>query len=106
MKISLKELSALGQLVPAIIHSLDQALYQVTVIIDGKQVLLTDDSGLILRRHSLEQMREALQAMPIESLKLQQQSAYDEMIGQPMREAANTLEVPLSVATLADPVVH
>ena len=106
MKISFKELSALGRPVPAIIHSLDQALYQVTVDLDGLRYLLTDDSGLIFRRHSLQQTREALQVLPIESLKLQQQSAYDEMIGQPRREAANTLEVSLSENTLADPVIH
>ncbi|MEH6585847.1 MAG: DUF6482 family protein [Halioglobus sp.] len=106
MKISFKELSALGILVPAVIHSLDQALYQVTVVIDGESVLLTDNSGVIFRRHSLEQTREALQVLPIESLTLQQQSAYDEMIGQPMREGANTLEVSLAVDTLADPVLH
>ena len=34
------------------------------------------------------------------------QSAYDEMIGQPVRTADNTLEVPLSLDVMTAPVIH
>ena len=106
MKISLEALSRLDRPVPVIIHSLDQALYQVTVSIDGDIYLLTEGSGSILRRHSLQQVRELLREMPVESIKLRHQSAYDEMIGQPVRTEDNTLEVSLSLDVLGSPVIH
>lgn len=106
MKISLEALSRLDRPVSVIIHSLDQALYQVTVSIDGEIYLLTEGSGSILRRHSLQQVRELLREMPVESIKLRHQSAYDEMIGQPVRTEDNTLEVSLSLDVLGSPVIH
>ncbi|MEP5569311.1 MAG: DUF6482 family protein [Halioglobus sp.] len=106
MKISLDALSRLDRPVSAVIHSLEQALYQVTVTINGDSFLLTENSGVILRRHSLQRVRELLRDMPIESLKLRHQSAYDEMIGQPIRTQDNTLEVSLSLDTLGSPVIH
>jgi hypothetical protein len=42
-------------------------------------------------------MREALSSMPIATITLRHQSAYDEMINQPQRQHANTLELPLSL---------
>ena len=42
-------------------------------------------------------MRETLQAMPVASLTLRHQSAYDEMINQPERTNTNTLELSLSL---------
>ena len=97
MRISVKEFAALGCKVPVIIHSLDQALYQVTVIVEGAERLLVDADQKPLRSHSLQQMREVLARLPVASLVLRQQSAYDEMIGQGMREGDNTLEVPLEL---------
>ncbi|MEP4148403.1 MAG: DUF6482 family protein [Halioglobus sp.] len=106
MKISLDALSRMDRPVSVIIHSLDQALYQVTVSIAGETYLLTESSGSILRRHSLQQVRELLRDMPIKSVKLRHQSAYDEMIGQPVRTQDNTLEVSLSLDVLGSPVIH
>ena len=106
MKISLDALSRLDRQVPAVIHSLEQALYQVTVTISGDSYLLTENSGTILRRHSLQRVRELLRDMPLASVTLRHQSAYDEMIGQPVRAEDNTLEVPLSLDTLGSPIIH
>ena len=106
MKISLDALSRLDRQVPAVIHSLEQALYQVTVTISGDSYLLTENSGTILRRHSLQRVRELLRDMPLASVTLRHQSAYDEMIGQPVRTEDNTLEVPLSLDTLGSPIIH
>jgi hypothetical protein len=95
MKITIRELQSLPAPVPAIVHSLEQALYQVTVVVDGEERLLIDNDGRVFRRRNLTAVREALQVLPITQLSLRHQSAYDEMIGQPMREGVNTLEVPL-----------
>jgi hypothetical protein len=89
-----------------VIRSLDQALYQVTLVVDGRERLLTEDNGRVFRRHSLLEVREALQALPLDSAVLRQDSAYDEMIGQPGRERDNTLEVPLSLELYQAPTLH
>lgn len=97
MKKSFRDLQRSNQKVVMVVHSLEQALYQVTVSIDGKDYLLTENNGRPFRRHSLSEVREALQILPVERLSLRHSSAYDEMIGQPLREQENTLEVPLSL---------
>ena len=97
MGISFTELRASIEARTVIICSLEQALYQVLVVIDGVETLLREDNGRPYRSHNLQLVREALQNMPIASMVLRQQSAYDEMIGQPPREQDNCLEVHLSL---------
>ena len=106
MKLTFEQFAGLTEPVPVTIHSLDQALYQVTLVIEGKEHLLVENSGRTFRRHTLQQVREALQTLPVASLTLRQQSAYDEMIGQPSREGPNTLEVSLSLDIYPPPVIH
>ena len=106
MRISVKEFAALGCEVPVVIHSLDQALYQVTVIVEGAERLLVDADQKPLRSHSLQQMREVLARLPVASLVLRQQSAYDEMIGQGVREGDNMLEIPLSLPAESPATTH
>ena len=106
MTLDFEQFAQLEQPVPVIIHSLDQALYQVTLLIDGEEYLLLENAGRPFRRHSLGKVRKALQNLPVASLTLRQQSAYDEMIGQPNREGPNTLEVPLSLADDPAPIIH
>lgn len=105
MKITFAECARLSEPARAIIHSLDLALYQVTLMIDGEERLLAENSGRPFRRHSLQAVREALRLLPLSSLCLRQQSAYDEMVGQPVRETRNTLEVPLALDDLP-PSLH
>ena len=97
MKLSFKEVVRRGQQVDVVVHSLEQALYQATVKVDDKEHLLTENNGKTFRRRSLSEVREALQVLPIDRVTLRQSSAYDEMVGQPLRESDNTLEVPLSM---------
>ncbi len=106
MKISFRQAQSASQPMRAVIRSLDQALYQVTLVLDGEERLLTENSGRVFRRHSLLEVREALQRLPLSSLVLRQDSAYDEMIGQPARDGDNTLEVPLPLELYPAPVLH
>ena len=106
MKITFQGFSQLPEPVPVVIHSLEQALYQVTVVIAGEEHLLMENNGKTFRRYNLQQVREALQPMPVASLTLRHQSAYDEMIGQPYREASNALEVSLSLEQYPAPSIH
>ena len=107
MALTIEEFTQLEQPARVIIHSLDRALYQVTAVLQGQEQLLIDGSGRPFRSHNLQQVRETLQAMPVASITLRQQSAYDEMIGQPAREEANTLELPVALYDAAlPPIIH
>ncbi|ARN75482.1 DUF6482 family protein [Oceanicoccus sagamiensis] len=97
MKITLNELFLWQQELPIIIHSIDRVGYQATVTIDDQSCLIVNADGKPLCHKSLMKMREALQAMPVSSLSLSHQSAYDEMINQPLRQGDNTLQLPLSM---------
>jgi hypothetical protein len=105
VKISFRDVLRSGRSSHLVIHSLDQALYQVMVRIDGQEFLLTENDGRAFRRNSLNAVREALQVLPVATLTLRQCSAYDEMIGQPSRTCDNALEVPLSM-TLYPPITR
>ena len=78
MKIRLNDLLRFGGDYDLTIRSLDLALYQAEVELAGHTRLLCDDGDA-----------------PARSLQLVQQSAYDEMIGQPLRETSNAMAVPL-----------
>ncbi len=101
MKITLQDLQQRDEPVALVIHSLELALYQVLVKLDDGEALVAENDGRILRRHSLNAAREVLEGLAISTLTLRHSSAYDEMIGQPAREASNVLEVPLAVETWA-----
>ena len=57
MKILWRELLAREEPVAAVIHSLDQALYQVTVETSAGPQLLLAEGGRPFRCHSLQQAR-------------------------------------------------
>ena len=96
MRIRLKDLQEMGGEYPLTIRSLDLSLYQLEVTLAGKSRLLRDEHDNPLRFRTLEAAREALAPLNASSLNLVQQSAYDEMIGQPHRAQANTLAVPVA----------
>jgi len=91
----LEELPSLGLLKKVVIESLDLALYRMLVEIDGEECLVQERKGKNLVRHSQNELRELLIPCSIETLVLRHQSAYDEMVGQPVRQGSNQLEVPL-----------
>jgi len=94
-----KPLSTLEQyfaLDTLIIHSLDMCLYQASVRVDANspELLICDDHGKLLRTHSLIEMQKRCSNLKVGQQLLRQQSAYDEMVGGPVK-TDNTLEVPL-----------
>ncbi len=96
MKVRFSELARYRHIEKVIIHSLDQALYCIAIEHDGEQRHLVDDDGSLFKRHNLMLIRELLEPLHIGELVLRQQSAYDEMVGQPLRQGDNTLEVRLA----------
>ncbi|MFA5548515.1 MAG: DUF6482 family protein [Porticoccaceae bacterium] len=99
MKILLDHLAAHQPIPRVIIHSLDASIYQVSVEIDGSERPLWETPERLLSRRNLTALRELFAGLAIGALVLRQRSAYDEMVGQPLREGANTLEVPLDTRT-------
>jgi len=95
MAITLKALRKRGRLGKVAIRSMDLSLYQAEVLLDGERRLIAGNDGKPLRSFNLLDMKKQLSVLDIEELVLVQESAYDEMIGQPGREASNALEVPL-----------
>jgi len=47
-----------------------------------------------------------LSSMPVASITMRHESAYDEMVGQPARQASNALEIGLKPLDRVDPTVH
>jgi hypothetical protein len=97
MRITLREFSKWPEKLALIIHSIDMAGYQATVVIEGHEHLLTGKDDKPLRHQSLMHMRQALLSMPVATITLRHQSAYDEMVNQPQRQYDNTLELPLTL---------
>lgn len=106
MRLTINEFAALPNAVDVTIHSLEQALYQVTVSLAAGPHLLVDKKRKTIRTRSLQQMREILQVLPVGTITLRHESAYDEMIGQPPRESSNALEVKLSHEMYPEPIIH
>lgn len=97
MKITLDEFFLWRAELPVVINSVDMVGYQASVIIDGERHRLVLANGKPLRKKNLMAMREVLKAMPVASIILEHQSAYDEMINQPLRQVSNTLRLPVAV---------
>ena len=68
--------------------------------------MLVDKKGVTIRSRNLQSMREMLKVLPVRSITLRQESAYDEMVGQPVRESSNALEVNISHEKSPAPIVH
>ncbi|KID55590.1 hypothetical protein N473_17290 [Pseudoalteromonas luteoviolacea CPMOR-1] len=94
MKITLAALGDKATIDKFVVNSLDQALYQLTVCLGDTEYVVVDERGETLRAHNPLALQKRVQHLPYQKMTLRQQSAYDEMIGQPLREGSNQLEVP------------
>lgn len=93
MSIPLSKLEKFFYVDKLIIHSLDLALYQASVVVDGKAQFITDDNGIFLRAHSLIEMQKKCKNIKANKQVLVHQSAYDEMVGLPEGKRDNQLDV-------------
>ncbi len=103
MKITVAQLQKLEPPVTALVYSLERSIYQVYIRLPDGEALLMDDNGKAFQRRNLQSIRDALQGSPVSALQLRHQSAYDEMIGQPLRDQDNLLELPLSMESYPEP---
>ena len=106
MKLSINEFAELPGVADVTIHSLDVALYQVTVALQTGPHVLVDKHGKVIRHRNLQHVREMLHVLPVRNVVLRQESAFDEMIGQPSREGSNALEVQVSLEPYTKPITQ
>jgi hypothetical protein len=78
-----------------IINSLEQALYQAIVVIDGEEHVVWEDNHKTLMTRSMSKLREMFETLDIPEVSLRHESPYDEMVGQPAKPGSNRLEVPM-----------
>ena len=78
-----------------IINSLEQALYQAIVMIDGKEHIVWESDRKVLLSRNLMELRELFKTLDIPETVLRHESPYDEMIGLPVNRHSNRMEVPL-----------
>jgi hypothetical protein len=96
MKLQFNDLAAMQPLARVAVLSLAPGFYQLQVKVDSLEQPVWDTDGHLFTRRNLNAVREALAGLAITELVLRQESAYDEMIGQPLRKGSNALEVPLA----------
>lgn len=94
MKLLYKNLSE-HSIEKLIICSLERSLYQAIVVIDGVERLVWKNEKTCLQGRSLMRFREFFDGLNIAQVILRHESAYDEMVGLPVSESSNRLEVPL-----------
>ena len=78
-----------------IVVSLEQALYQALVVIDGEEHLVWEKPNKPLQSRDLRTIREYFTLLDIPEVILRHESPYDEMVGQPTKNHSNRMEVPL-----------
>ena len=60
MSMPLSKLEKFFYIDKLVIHSLDLALYQVSVLVDGEEHFVTDDKGKFLRAHSILELQKQI----------------------------------------------
>lgn len=94
MKIFLRDIASY-KVEKIIINSLEQALYQTMVVVDGEELVLWVNNDKTLISRNLTKLREQIEIIGVDDIVLRHESPYDEMIGQPIRLGSNRLEVKL-----------
>lgn len=104
--ISFQKLRQLKAIETVIIHSLEPTLYQASLIQGGQERLIIGPDQQPIRSFNLMEIQALFEDLPIQSLRLRHESAYDEMIGQPLKVESNQLEVELAVPQKTNRLAH
>lgn len=98
MLVNLEELKELDWIDKVVIHSIDQSLYQASVVCGSKEYFVKGRDNKLLRSFKLAQLQEQFRGLMFGQMVLRHTSAYDEMIGHGAKERdQNALEVPLNL---------
>ncbi|GAA0340174.1 hypothetical protein GCM10009092_00860 [Bowmanella denitrificans] len=94
MAITVEQLQHQGKIELVIVHSISWSLYQLSIVVNGQNHWLVDAQGQAVCSHNILDLQRLFEGIQVGQMRLQHQSAYDEMIGQPTR-SSNLLDVPL-----------
>lgn len=100
MKVSIEQLQKKPVIDLLIIHSLQNSLYQATAVIGDDSYRVIAANGRPLTARDKTALLQHFKDCRVLNTRLRQSSAYDEMVSQPLRQSANTLEVPLGGQSL------
>lgn len=92
---TLSELDKFSNIEKVMIHSLESNLYQLSILVEGEEHYIMDNHGKLIKSHNKLDLQRLFTEKSVNQMVLCHQSAYDEMVGQPVGEG-NTLEVPLA----------
>ncbi len=95
MKLLFTELAQLQPIKRAIIVSLDMSIYQLMVTTGRGDKLVWESAEQPLTARSIGALRKRLEHLAIDAVALRHDSAFDEMIGQPL-QGSNTLDITLA----------
>ncbi|QUX94882.1 hypothetical protein C0J08_05415 [Marinomonas sp. CT5] len=90
----LKELKKISHVDKVKLHSLESNLYQLSVVIGDREDYVLTEHGRFLTSHNKLDLQALFKDKTVGAMVLCHQSAYDEMVGQPVG-MNNSLEVPL-----------
>jgi len=93
MKIKLSELRKQKFIEKVMLHSHDQSLYLVSVLLADEEFYVTDENGDFLKSFNKLALQSKFDGMLVGQMVLRHQSPYDEMIGLTEEKTDNTLEV-------------
>ncbi|WP_221887256.1 DUF6482 family protein [Pseudoalteromonas luteoviolacea] len=94
MKITLTALCDMQPITKFVANSLDVALYNLIACVGDAEYIVVDSGGEAIRARNPLKLQKLVQHIDYLQMTIRQQSAYDEMIGQPTRQGSNQLEVP------------
>ncbi|MGB0987987.1 MAG: DUF6482 family protein [Pseudoalteromonas spongiae] len=77
-----------------VFNSLDLALYNVSAVVERQEYMITDERGERIKHHNLLALQQRFQNVKAKKQVVRQSSAYDEMIGGPVK-GSNEMEVSL-----------
>lgn len=77
-----------------VFNSLDLALYNVSAVVEGQEYIITDERCERIKHHNLLALQQRFQNVKAKKQVVRQSSAYDEMIGGPVK-GSNEMEVSL-----------
>ena len=94
MGIQFSELKKHQPLQKVVVHSLEMALYQVSVVINNVEYYVQESDGEFVKAVSPLHIQKRFEDIAYAQMMLRHTSAYDEMCGQPEKTSSNMLEVP------------
>jgi len=94
MGIQFSELKKHQPLQKVVVHSLEMALYQVSVVINNVEYYVQESDGEFVKAVSPLHIQKRFEDIAYAQMMLRHTSAYDEMCGQSEKISSNMLEVP------------